>query len=284
MNDVNANESRAPPSLDRIYYAKNSKNPLFNDERKYIMEKIDLTLLEKFKGQKNDIPVQLDISERGKITIKDLADAAKVDVSKYLRCCVLDEEIFQVIDPSGDISKLLIEINDHLSCSLRERKMEQKQISTVIYKLNSAYDSLDKLIKLLPVTQYTDSFTADNETVKNYSNELKTAHIQFKVSGELKTFIETKASTLEMSTSRFIRVAALANEPVFILGHGKYAVRHIIEIQDNIKKLGVNGIIDDKSLKILSGKATDIFNIFIKLTQKLTNINNIDSISTEEAD
>ena len=180
-----------------------------------------------------------------------------------MSCSVLDEVIFQVIDPSGDISKLLIEINDHLSCSLRESKMEQKQISTIIYKLNSAYDSLEKLIKLLPVTQYTDSFTVDNETIKNYSKEPKTAHIQFKVSEELKTFIEAKASTLEMSTSRFIRVAALANEPVFILGHGKYAVRHIIEIQDNIKKLGVNGIIDDKSLKILSGKAIDIFNIFI---------------------
>ena len=81
MNDVNANKSRAPPSLDRIYYAKNSKNPLFNDERKYIMGKIDLTLLEKFKGQKNDIPVQMDISERGKITIKDLAETANVYVS-----------------------------------------------------------------------------------------------------------------------------------------------------------------------------------------------------------
>ena len=242
------------------------------------MKKIDLNSLDKFKGGKYDIPIQLDISAEGKDNIKKAAEAAGIDVSKYMRCCAVSPETLIIVDPDGDAARQLIELNDNFSCHLRERRLTEEAIQQIVYKINSVQQCLESIVEQLPEL----TTTPEGEGNLVVESAMKTTHIQFKVNEALREFIEIKAEAFGMSVSKFLRVSALATEPVYILGKARWVAKNVVLLQDNIKDLKTNGLIDEKHHLILKWKGMDIYTTFIQLTQRLTDISIVDNGFTEE--
>lgn len=242
------------------------------------MKKIEISCLDKFKGGKYDIPIQLDISAEGKDTIKTHADAAGIAVSKYMRCCAVSPDTFIIVDPDGDAARQLIELNDNLCCYLRERKLAAEDVHGIIARINNLQQYLETLVEQFPEPSISQG--CEETAVVESSN--KTAHIQFKVNEALKEYIARKAEAVGMSVSRFLRVSALATEPVYILGKARWIAKNVVKLQDNIKELKTNCLIDEKHHLILKWKGMDIYTAFIQLTQRLTDISTIDNGFTEE--
>lgn len=232
--------------------------------------------------QKNDIPVQFDISEAGKKAIKERADSVGVDVSKYIRSRVIDEDIYRIIDSKGVISQNCIEISDCISCCIRERKIEQRIVDQVIAKLNTVFYTIEDYIHKIPECLEDPELKADVVTGANKSSEHKSTHIQFKVCEELKEYIDNKSEELGMNLSQFLRVTSLTNSTIYVLKNANYVARNIVRIQEYIAKLSGSDLIGEKYIKIISSKAQDVFGIFIQLTYRLTKIDSIDDICSEE--
>lgn len=242
------------------------------------MKKIEISCLDKFKGGKYDIPIQLDISAEGKDTIKTHADAAGVDISKYMRCCAVSPETFIIVDPDGDAARQLIELNDNLCCYLRERNLSDEDVQRLITRVNNVQQYMETIVVQLP-----EPTTAQGcEEAVAIEPAMKTTHIQFKVNEALREFIEIKAEAVDMSISKFLRVSALATEPVYILGKARWVAKNVVLLQDNVNDFKSNGLIDAKQHLILHRKCADIYNTFIELAQRLTDISTIDNGFSEE--
>ena len=86
---------------------------------------------------------------------------------------------------------------------------------------------------------------------------------------------------LDLNKSQLLRISTLADETVYLLKHSGYIARYIIEIQNNLSIALHEEKLEDKYEKIIRSKIEDIFNKFIEVSLKLSNINIIEDSSYE---
>ena len=228
--------------------------------------------MKEFEEQPQTEPVSFKICPSAKEKIKAKAKLLGIKVSEYMRNSSVKEEIFVILNPSGSIAQGIIEAHSSLNCLIREEKGQEKAYPLLINKLNRIFSDIEELLNELPEHSIKDSHDADNAP----STELKSASVQFYVSKPLKEFIDSKADSLSLDTAQFLRIAALADQPVYVLEKGHYIARYLLEIYDLINEALLNNTLDGKYDKVIQRKVVDILDIFIDVSLRLTNVNNIE--------
>lgn len=247
------------------------------------MKKINMKPLDKFQGT-NNTAILINIDENGKALIKEKACAAGLDVSKYLRCCAVDEELFKIIDVEGNTAKRLIEAYDRINFCLREGRMDQPIAEWTIKTLSSVRTELEKYYVQLQINENSNNFTMDGDKQYSIPIDRKSAQLQFKVCEDLRDYIDQKAESLGMTRSQFLRVAALAEQQVVVLGKGSLVAKYTIILQDSIKMLLNKGLVEPKYHIVLKAECTSIFNNFNQLAGRLTAVSLIDTGYGEEVE
>lgn len=147
-------------------------------------------------------------------------------------------------------------------------------ISSILFLLEKIFDELPD--------QDVEATSDTADTANAASAELKNASIQFYVSTTLKEHIDKKADSLSMDTAQFLRIAALAEQPVYVLEKGHYIVRYLIEMYDLANDALLDQKLDNKYGQIIQRKIQDILDLFVKISKRLTNVNSIEGAADEE--
>lgn len=224
--------------------------------------------------------IQWDMTLRAKEKLKLKAESYNISMSQFVRISVHSNDIIVQLDPDGNIARILIEINDILTCSLRNKSISTDICNKIIYKCNDVFVNMSEISEQLS-SFATDSQSADEVATTVNSEQLKTEHFQFKDCEKLNEFIEKKATALDLNKSQLLRISTLADDTVYLLKHSSYIARYIIEIQNNLSIALHEEKLEDKYEKIIRSKIEDIFNKFIEVTLVLTNINKIEDSSDE---
>lgn len=111
------------------------------------------------------------------------------------------------------------------------------------------------------------------------SNEKKTTlSIQFKASKEIKDKITQRANAAELSTSDFLRAAALSDDKIIFLNESGSIARALAEININLDRaLRGKEITTDVEKEMLE-KFSSLYDIFYDVLDKISNINNLDNL------
>lgn len=110
------------------------------------------------------------------------------------------------------------------------------------------------------------------------TDERKSLPIQVKVTPEVKEKIGQRAKAAELTVSEYLRVAALSDEKVIFLNESGSIARSLAEININLDRALRDREITTDVEKELLEKFGDIYNIFYETLEKLSEINDIDSI------
>lgn len=237
--------------------------------------------LKKYEDQPQTEPVSFKLSPAAKAKVKANAKSLKVPMSEFMRAAAITDEIFVVLDPQGSVAQGIIEANSSLTCLLREKKGREKAYPALISKLNGLFSILEKIFDELP-DQDVEATSDTADTANAASAELKNASIQFYVSTTLKEHIDKKADSLAMEISQFLRIAALSEQPVYVLEKGHYIVRYLIEMYDLANDALLDQKLDNKYGQIIQRKIQDILDLFVEISKRLTNVNNIEGAADEE--
>lgn len=247
------------------------------------MNKLNLDALAKFKEHPMNKTIQFDLSLTAKEKIKQNVKRANVNMSTYMRGVALSEDIIYVIDEKGCVAQAIIEANDILNYSLNNGIISEfvcnkliHKLCYVLNKLESIYDEISKISESEnPIPEMTNN---------NYSPGCKKSHIQFMVSKELKEYIANKADSLNMSISQFLRVSALTERKVIVLGKGNYVSRYLIELQNKLNVVLKEEKINLNRRNSIESTFKDIFKKFIDISLMLTNITALEGSKDEEED
>ena len=243
------------------------------------MINLNFSGLMEYEDQPQTEPVSFKLSPAAKAKVKANAKALKVHISEYMRAAVVTDEVFIVLNSSGSIAQGIIEAHSSLTCLLREQKGRETVYPALISKLNGIFSNMEKIFDELPDQDVkVTSDIADNTPPA----ELKSSSIQFYASIPLKDYIDKKADSLGMDTARFLRISALAEQPVYVLEKGHYIARYLLEMYDIINDAILNNSFDGKYDKVIQRKVEDIFNLFVEISLRLTNVNNIEGASDTE--
>lgn len=173
------------------------------------MNILNFEIISEYNKLPLDTHIQFDLSKPSKEKIQKKAKNAGVNTSDYLRAAVLSEDIFVVLDKEGTIAQGLIETNDILKCSLREHKIVESVCNRLVFKLNDIFKKLDEISEQIKEMTYDINTFKTIESAKVNDSYQKSAHLQFKASSKLKSYIESKADGLGMSMSQLLRISAL---------------------------------------------------------------------------
>ena len=243
------------------------------------MINLNFSGLMEYEDQPQTEPVSFKLSPAAKAKVKANAKALKVHISEYMRAAVVTDEVFIVLNSSGSIAQGIIEAHSSLTCLLREQKGRETVYPALISKLNGIFSNMEKIFDELPDQDVkVTSDIADNTPPA----ELKSSSIQFYASIPLKDYIDKKADSLGMDTAQFLRISALAEQPVYVLEKGHYIARYVLEMYDIINDAILNNSFDGKYDKVIQRKVEDIFNLFVEISLRLTNVNNIEGASDTE--
>lgn len=223
-----------------------------------------------------DTPIQFDLTPQSKARIKELADG---NISAYMRAAVGDKQRFHVLDPNGDIARLLIEANDTIRCALREHNISKDNASHLMLRLDKIQDALDVL---LHERDGDNTHATTDITVSGNTEKMKSSHIQFLVTKTMAQYISDRADELGMSVSQFLRVAALTTRPVIVFGMAKYVVSGVIELNASVDTLINDHICDSQVGNELKARAKAIFDSCIEIATLLTNVSAIDDAVAKE--
>lgn len=252
------------------------------------MNKLNFEILSQYNGLERKKGIQFSLSEKSKEKFKTKATELNVSMAEYIRAAVHSDDIFVQHDPEGNAARMIIEANDALSCSLKDKNLNTDIVNSVVYKLNEIFMVLNGISEILPnsIVNSTPDVVSDNTTEQSSTayDQPKSGYFQFKDCEKLNEFIEQRAEKLELTKSQFLRTAVLADNKVHLLRHGKYLSRYIIEFQKNLNIAFQEGKIEEKYEKILRSKSDDVFNKFIEVSLMLTNINEIEGSINEEVE
>ena len=244
------------------------------------MNNLNFEALSIYDGLPKTKTIQWDMTIRSKEKLKLKASSYNISMSQFVRAAVHSNDIIVQLDPDGNIARNLIETNDILTSSLRNKFISTDICNKVVYKCNEVFIKLNEVSEQLP--RISADFTSADEVITTVNSEqLKTDHFQFKDCEKLNEFIETKAAMLDLNKSQLLRISTLADDTVYLLKHSGYIARYIIEIQNNLSIALHEEKLEDKYEKIIRSKIEDIFNKFIEVTIMLTNINKIEDSSNE---
>lgn len=166
-----------------------------------------------------------------------------------------------------------------VTCLLREQKGREKVYPALISKLNGIFSNMEKIFDELPDQDVkVTSDIADNTPPA----ELKSSSIQFYASIPLKDYIDKKADSLGMDTAQFLRISALAEQPVYVLEKGHYIARYLLELYDLATGALLDSKVDNKYGQVIQRKIQDILDLFVEISKRLTNVNNIEGAAEEE--
>lgn len=241
------------------------------------MINLNFSGLMEYEDQPQTEPVSFKLSPAAKAKVKANAKSLNVPMSEFMRAAAITDEIFVVLDPSGFLAQGIIEAQSSLTCLLREKKGREKAYPALISKLNGLLSAMEKIYDELPDLEATTDI-ADNAP----SAELKSASIQFYVSTTLKERLDARADSLAMDTAQFLRIVALADQPVYVLEKGHYIVRYLIEMYDLANDALLDQKLDNKYGQIIQRKIQDILDLFVEISKRLTNVNNIEGAADEE--
>lgn len=235
--------------------------------------------LKDYEDQPQTEPVSFKLSPAAKAKVKANAKALKVHISEYMRAAVVTDEVFIVLNSSGSIAQGIIEAHSSLTCLLREQKGREKVYPALISKLNGIFSNMEKIFDELPDQDVkVTSDIADNTPPA----ELKSSSIQFYASIPLKDYIDKKADSLGMDTAQFLRISALAEQPVYVLEKGHYIARYLLELYDLATGALLDSKVDNKYGQVIQRKIQDILDLFVEISKRLTNVNNIEGAAEEE--
>lgn len=245
------------------------------------MIKLNFPGMKKYEAQPLTVPVSFKLGPSAKEKINEKATSLGIKMSEYLRTVSITDEIFIILNPSGSIAQGLIEAHSSLTCLLREKKGREKAYPLLITKLNRVYSDMEALFNEMP-EQSIEPTPDTADTANAASAELKNASIQFYVSTTLKEHIDKKADSLFMDKAQFLRLVALAEQPVYVLEKGHYIARYLLEMNDIINDAILNNSFEGKYDKVIQRKVEDIFNLFVEISLRLTDVNNIEGASDTE--
>ena len=237
--------------------------------------------LKDYEDQPQTEPVSFKLSPAAKAKVKANAKALKVHMSEYMRAAVVTDEVFIVLNSSGSIAQGIIEAHSSLTCLLREQKGLEKGYTSLITKLNRVYSDMEALINEMP-EQSIEPTSDTADTANAASAEFKNASIQFYVSTTLKAHIDTKADSLAMDSAQFLRIVALTDQPVYVLEKGHYIARYLLELYDLATGALLDSKVDNKYGQVIQRKIQDILDLFVEISKRLTNVNNIEGAAEEE--
>lgn len=97
--------------------------------------------------------IQVKAFEEEKLIIQRNAESANLDVSKYLRTVGMSDEKVVFLDKGAYIPKNLIEINDKITCALREGKISDKLGLEIIAQIRDIMEKFVEISKQLTVVE-----------------------------------------------------------------------------------------------------------------------------------
>ena len=93
--------------------------------------------------------IQIKLSPEAQERIQLKAERLNLDVSKFIRTVALSDDKIIVLDKGGYIARSLIEIQDILSCALRDGKIDDNLCRILCSRLNDIFDKFIKLTEQL---------------------------------------------------------------------------------------------------------------------------------------
>lgn len=245
------------------------------------MINLNFSGLKEYEDQPQTEPVSFKLSPAAKAKVKANAKSLKVPMSEYMRAAVVTEGVFAVLNPCGSVAQGIIEAHSSLTCLIREKKGREKAYPLMITKLNRVYSEMETLCNEIPV-QDVETTSVTDYTANDPSAELKNSQIQFYASKDLKEYLDKKADSLSMDKAQFLRIVALADQPVYVLEKGHYIARYLLEMYELINEALLYNNLDGKYDKVIQRKVEDTLDLFVKLSLRLTNVNLIEGTSDTE--